>query len=228
MDNTIAELIRRLARCQLDGEGECDEHGFVKPDYDSDGTPWCPLGDQQEVQPFDMPNDDAVEALSSFVVAARSLVAAGKVSTDIFRNAKIGTVDREVVYLTALLREYGPHVELSITADIRQSGRCVGGGQARDTVRAVAKRGHLAEGLTPALVEGLLEVWDRWHLNGLRAGCQHQRDFGWPRRPTDDVRSKPCPICDYGYGTAWKHEALPDYVVPFLRRFAVAAEEEVI
>ena len=79
MDNTIAQLIRGLARCQLDGEGECDEHGFVEPDYDAIFGWVCPSC-TAKVKPFDMPNDDAVETLTSFVVAARSLVAAGKVS----------------------------------------------------------------------------------------------------------------------------------------------------
>jgi hypothetical protein len=25
----------------------------------------------------------------------------------------------------------------------------------------------------------LAEVWDRWHLNDMRAGCEHQRAAGW-------------------------------------------------
>jgi hypothetical protein len=35
----------------------------------------------------------------------------------------------------------------------------------------------------------LIEVWRRWHLNDMRAGCAHQRAEGWDRRPIDP--SKP-------------------------------------
>ena len=143
----------------------------------------------------------------------------GANETAIFRNLKIGTVDHEAVYLTALLRDNGTFVELAITAEIRQSGRCVGGGQSLDTVRAVVKRGHLAEGLTPALVFRLLDVWTRWHLNGMRAGCEHQRALGWTY---NEHPSEPCPTCEYKMGTAWLHEKLPDDIPAFLHQFAEA------
>lgn len=32
-------------------------------------------------------------------------------------------------------------------------------------------------GLTSAQRERLAQVWDRWHLNDMRAGCEHQRDI---------------------------------------------------
>lgn len=35
----------------------------------------------------------------------------------------------------------------------------------------------------------LAEVWDRWHLNDARAGCEHQRAEKWSERPIDP--SKP-------------------------------------
>lgn len=34
-----------------------------------------------------------------------------------------------------------------------------------------------APGWTVEMVERLWELWDRWHLNDLRAGCEHQRDI---------------------------------------------------
>lgn len=34
-----------------------------------------------------------------------------------------------------------------------------------------------------------LEVWKKWHLNDLQAGCEHQRAEGWDKRPIDP--SKP-------------------------------------
>ena len=139
--------------------------------------------------------------------------------TSIFSNLKIGTVDREAVYLTATLRDTRAGQELAITADIRQSGRCVGGGQALDDVRAVAERGRLTRGLTPALVNRLLDIWERWHLNGMRAGCEHQRALGWTY---NEHPSEPCPTCEYKMGTAWLHEKLPDDIPAFLHQFAEA------
>ncbi len=48
---------------------------------------------------------------------------------------------------------------------------------------------YAAEGWTPALVAKLAETWERWHLNDMRAGCEHQRAEGWDKRPIDP--SKP-------------------------------------
>ena len=100
---------------------------------------------------------------------------------------KIGTVDREDVFIEI---EYGtqPHKkpdkpELTISADIRRSGHCVAGGQSIDTVRRVATRGTLAPGWTYKRVLKLCRIWERWHLNGLRPGCEHQRAWGWDKLP---------------------------------------------
>lgn len=36
-----------------------------------------------------------------------------------------------------------------------------------------------APGWTPALIQKFLETWRAWHLNDMRAGCEHQRAKGW-------------------------------------------------
>jgi hypothetical protein len=87
----------------------------------------------------------------------------------------------------------------------------------------------------------LLEIWDRWHLNDMHAGCIHQRAAKWdevrinPKELPDTiansdekgiiatwVRKKehpkgllcaPCPECGYKYGTEWKREELPADIV---------------
>ena len=134
---------------------------------------------------------------------------------------KIGTVDREGVYVRVkLTTDLDGSERLSITADIRRSGHCVGGGQSIDTVEAVLRRGKLAKGITPTTVEALLGIWRRWHLNDMNAGCEHQRDFGWR---FDTHRGKACPICGYVIGTEWKHEALPEYVREFAHSFETLA-----
>jgi hypothetical protein len=58
-----------------------------------------------------------------------------------------------------------------------------------------------------------LEVWDRWHLNDMRAACEHQRKLGWTWETHPSV---PCPECGYKLGSAWLFEAVPDDVIAFL------------
>lgn len=40
-----------------------------------------------------------------------------------------------------------------------------------------------------AKLQSMLKVWERWHLNDMKAGCEHQRAEGWYKRPIDP--SKP-------------------------------------
>lgn len=50
-------------------------------------------------------------------------------------------------------------------------------GQIDGTLRALAESGrlHNAPDLSDGDIARLLEVWGRWHLNDMRAGCEHQR-----------------------------------------------------
>jgi len=98
-----------------------------------------------------------------------------------------------------------------------------------------------APGWSKELVQEFAQVWDRWHLNDMKAGCPHQRALGWDTERIDpsketgwhvDMRtanlkrwlpeteggylSKPCPECGYKYGTAWLKEELPQEVIDFL------------
>lgn len=162
---------------------------------------------------------------------------------------KIGTVDRQGVYVEAQIKEgrHGP--ELSIHADIRRSGHYVAGGQDLDTVRRVRTHGTPAPAFRGKIGK-LLAIWKRWHLNGLNPGCEHQRAAGWHKMPMDagqplnayrdfgggsptwnmrtwirrsehpqGLMCEPCWICGYKYGTEWKYEALPPYVFEFVEQF---------
>lgn len=57
-------------------------------------------------------------------------------------------------------------------------------------------------------------VWNQWHLNDMRAECEHQRDRGenWTTHP-----SAACPDCGYKLGSAWLFEEVPADVLDFLR-----------
>lgn len=82
------------------------------------------------------------------------------------------------------------------------------------------RQAHIAGNISAevhAVCPALSDLWDRWHLNDMRAGCEHQE--AWYRespslRPTWANEYKgaktPCPDCGYLYGTAWNTEAVPD------------------
>ncbi len=113
---------------------------------------------------------------------------------------------------------------LSITGTIVDDSGSRSSGQCQGSIKCASK-----------YQKALVDLWNRWHLNDLRACCPHQRALGWHikageiveyldlygRRKTspvgflrEDVHScgllcKPCPVCGYEYGSAWKREELP-------------------
>jgi hypothetical protein len=125
-----------------------------------------------------------------------------------------------------------PRLSLSGVVGPYPSGNAAGGcGQINP-----AAIESLAPGWTPAMLERLWGAWKRWHLNDMRAGCEHQRAEGWgekelvlangekklstwvtPAEHPDGVLCKPCPVCGYKYGTAWLCEEVPAEVLEFLR-----------
>jgi len=95
-------------------------------------------------------------------------------------------------------------------------------------------------------VKKFLDIWARWHLNDMQAGCEHQRAAKWEDRRIDanelpanhmanrDERGvlaiwvrpdehkegllcAPCEVCGYKYGSMWRKEELPADVVGFLQ-----------
>jgi len=124
---------------------------------------------------------------------------------------------------------------LSICGNIWKPKRTdiVEGGQCQDTIREALNEGKIKlKGYTEADILKLLDIWDRWHLNDLRAGCEHQRaliplykkekgeDF-FDVSNYDEIIKLPefkkCSICGYKYGTAWLFEPLPKEVISFIR-----------
>ncbi len=84
-------------------------------------------------------------------------------------------------------------------------------------------------------IKKLQEIWDRWHLNDMRAGCEHQRKnwntseeirfpngqvktAGWVKETEHPkgLLSKPCEECGYKYGSAWLFEEVPQEVINYL------------
>ena len=86
-----------------------------------------------------------------------------------------------------------------------------------------------------------------WHLNDLKAGCEHQDVLGWghgidvtvepeskeaqnawgatvtvttQRKVYKDSIGAPCPTCGYCYGTAWTKRELPPEIVKLAEEVA--------
>lgn len=68
------------------------------------------------------------------------------------------------------------------------------------------------EGWTIGKISGFLNIWRRWHLNDLKAGCEHQRNLCWNNKNINES----CPVCGYKYGTKWLKEELPQPVINYL------------
>lgn len=52
-----------------------------------------------------------------------------------------------------------------------------GGGQILNSLNTEPLQ--LAPGWTGTKLDELRSIWERWHLNGMQAGCTHQRALGW-------------------------------------------------
>jgi hypothetical protein len=81
-----------------------------------------------------------------------------------------------IARLEAELRQTEKGVEFSVMGNYAD-----GGGQCSGTLRTVLL-GPPQKGASPVhlyvpapQLERMLDLWDRWHLNGMRAGCEHQR-----------------------------------------------------
>lgn len=102
--------------------------------------------------------------------------------------------------------------ELSIVGTLRHRGRDIGGGQCIDSMWDVLDHGQVARGADRADVRLIADIWGRWHLNTLKAGCAHVEPVGKDTGSMLDS-TPPCPVTGYRWGSAWLYEPLPDGVV---------------
>lgn len=87
--------------------------------------------------------------------------------------------------------EYTEDGRLSLSGVVgpRSNGDCWGScGQCADELDATSL--ECAPGWTPGTVQRLRALWDRWHLNDRRAGCEHQRAAGWEDRRIDPTKPR--------------------------------------
>ena len=111
---------------------------------------------------------------------------------------KTCAVDVRVQILTT-----GDKTRLSIQGSLWNSlhSDILGGGQNLEELGQLVK--------TPKMRE-IVKVWREWHLNDMRAACQHQRERGetWTTHP-----SAVCPDCGYVLGSQWLYEELPQSII---------------
>jgi len=106
--------------------------------------------------------------------------------------------------------EKGP--EVSICGEIWEPV----GKRNRDLLSCGQNLDTMAEYLTGSpTFDTLYALWKRWHLNGMRSACEHQRARGetWTSHPSAE-----CPDCGYKLGHAWLYEPIPADVMETLNR----------
>lgn len=83
----------------------------------------------------------------------------------------------EIVFETGRLSMHG------VIGPLR-SGNCRGScGQCIDEIR----EGFPADGWTREMVDKLCDIWERWHLNDMRAYCEHQKSMGWDKLAREPI-----------------------------------------
>ena len=109
------------------------------------------------------------------------------------------------------------HNELSISVWVGGDSANAYGGQAVEVLDDLRY-----SSLTPSEVQQLRDIWERWHLNNLKAGCIHQGDVDTHSKDWEklsEVETSKCPE-GYRYGSAWLVEPLPYSVVKFIKHLA--------
>jgi hypothetical protein len=112
------------------------------------------------------------------------------------REFRIGTLNtgykrRAVVTVEAEI-EAGGRLSISATAKRPGASDIDQGGQMYDSL--LSQDFLPAYGWNADRVRELVAVWQRWHLNDMRAGCEHQRTTKWDSLPIDPSK----PLNTYG------------------------------
>jgi hypothetical protein len=150
-------------------------------------------------------------------------------------KGEYGDVFCKIIYINKVL-------SISGVEGPTKNGDCKGScGQILDEIRIE----EFAKGWDERKLKLFLRYWKEYHLNDMQAGCIHQRAWGWKDRRIDPselpkekyynhdergiiaswvfpkdhpkgILSKPCPICDYRYGSDWLYKEVPESVIYFL------------
>jgi len=101
-----------------------------------------------------------------------------------------------------------------------ESGNCLG--SCGQIVDSLVDFENFADGWNEARIQDFAGVWDQWHLNDLKAECQHQRALGqtWKTHPSSE-----CETCGYVLGSAWLTEAIPDAILKYLDKLPYSTKK---
>lgn len=65
-----------------------------------------------------------------------------------------------------------------------RGGNCYGScGQCNEEI----SKGVPTEDWTKEMLQKLCDIWDKWHLNNMRAYCQHQKELGWREQARENI-----------------------------------------
>lgn len=130
---------------------------------------------------------------------------------------RLERLERQDDYQTTAHDTVTRPLDFAITTAVwRPDGRDIVAGGA--TVEPLRRLVTFAPGWDAGKVAQLADL-ERWHLNGMQAGCSHQtvewEESAYGRRPSLELTA-PCPVTGYRYGSAWLLEPLPESFVPDL------------
>jgi hypothetical protein len=92
------------------------------------------------------------------------------------------------LFVTIKVRREDGITRLSITGVEGPRANGDAKGSCGQCVEALDHLARLSPGWDVGMVQRLKTEWERWHLNDMRAGCEHQRKAGWDTRPIDPAR----------------------------------------
>ena len=89
----------------------------------------------------------------------------------------------------------GPRNRITCDIELKNGRLSISGagdgfaGQINDTIRDVYRAGNftLADDWSEETLFTFLDHWDRWHLNDMRATCEHQRANGWEALARENI-----------------------------------------
>ena len=147
-----------------------------------------------------------------------------------------------------IVRETVAHKKVTEWTELSISGVVQGrsAGQIRDVLDTLS-----AYTIPEETIREIAEIWDRWHLNGMKAGCVHQPEEwicygfpgvhketvnGWHLKPVYPKRGDACTFCGrdrwdtdacpkgYRYGNAWLVDPLPPEIAEKVKTWGAGQE----
>lgn len=163
-------------------------------------------------------------------IALQKLLMIGTV--DLYETGSRSKIFIEVEYGNRYNPGKGPRLSIMGTEGPLKSGNAKGStGQIEDLIADYIGRIKFAPGWTPTMLNRLLEVWRRYHLNDMRSGTPAQMKF--VEANAELIKSQPYnerwdftvkllteaglePDDGHYYGSAWQRIEVPQDVLDFL------------